>query len=183
MLLLSPFRPLHDGRLASWDTQTDHRESLRPEWTPTCLWAIRTACACVCDSTLRLLLQLQYTLDPVDFSPETQEPKWPNKHTLSITKSISELQQSHVFSCVFLPDRHTVCIYLGIALAEAPHRPDTHHADAQSAHCGIDVRSLLCHDEEAECRYAKTSHYQPVPIWFPFYHLCNRCRLMKLLLV
>lgn len=75
---------------------------------------------------------------------------------------------------------YTVFTCLRIALAEAPHRPDTHHADAQSTHCDIDMRLLLSHDKEADCHYTKSSRYQPVPIRFPFNHLCER--VMKLLL-
>lgn len=64
-------------------------------------------------------------------------------------------------------------IYLGIALTNTPHRPDTHHADAQSAEGDVDVRSLLGHYEEADCRYAQSRCDQPVPVRFPFDHVCN----------
>ena len=170
-ILLSPLRPLHDGRLASRDTQTDHRGSWRTGWTPTCLWAIRIVCVCVCvcerESTFRLLLQLQCTLDPVHFSPDSQEPEWPNKHTLlwvtAFTCHVSRLSPAH--------------IYLRIALAQAPHSPQTHHADAQDAYSGVDVRSLLRHDEEAEWRHAQPRRYQAVPVRFPLHH---RCWIIKL---
>lgn len=77
---------------------------------------------------------------------------------------------------------HTVFTYLRITLAEAPHCPDTHHADAQSTHRGIDVHLLLSHDKEADCHDTKSGHYQPIPIRFPFNHLCERCWVTKLLL-
>lgn len=64
-------------------------------------------------------------------------------------------------------------IYLGIALTNTPHRPDTHHADSQSTESDVDVRLLLGHYEEADCRYAQSRCDQPVPVRFPFYHLCN----------
>lgn len=63
-------------------------------------------------------------------------------------------------------------IYLGIALAEAPRRPDTHHADAQNAHGNVDVRLLLRHDEEAHRHHTQTGHDQPVPVRLPLRHRC-----------
>lgn len=64
-------------------------------------------------------------------------------------------------------------IYLGIALTSTPHRPGTHHADAQSAEGDVDVRSLPGHYEEADSRDAESRCDQPVPVRFPFHHLCS----------
>lgn len=64
-------------------------------------------------------------------------------------------------------------IYLGIALTSTPHRPGTHHADAQSAEGDVDVRPLPGHYEEADRRDAQSRCDQPVPVRLPLHHLCN----------
>lgn len=76
-----------------------------------------------------------------------------------------------MFQSVFTDNKSD--IYLGIALTHTPHRPDTHHADAQNTEGDVDVGSLLGHDEEADCGYAQSRCDQPVPVRFPFHHLCN----------
>lgn len=73
----------------------------------------------------------------------------------------------------------SVWIYLRVAVAEAPHSPNTHHAGTQGAHCHIDVRLVLHHDEETCRHHTETSHDQPVPVRFHLHDVCSCCSALR----